>query len=523
MTRSLYRGATALALLAGIAAVGVRWYAWSTAVDPIEHEAHLGRIRRIETLGHRLNEQVLRAHDGLSGSYDPLVHTMRELADLHEAVHSAPRFVDARPHQDLDGALAACVAVLEAQDDLVERFKTDNAVLRNSLRYFPTAAAELSRTLDETPGLEAEAAALRGLLRDVLQLAVDASAATAENVTRDLEALRPHTSGDPRLRSLVRHVEVIVERSRAVDAHLRAILAQPSSTNARALEVEYLRLHGLAVSDAELLRNAIAALLFLALVAAAASIILRLDASARALRATSDKLGQAIDRQNRFVSMTSHEFRTPLSVIVSSAELLEAYAERWTVEQQKKHLKKIERSARGMTDLLDGLLLIGRSDAGHRDFRPAPVDLDALALETVEAQRNRAKDGIQIELEPSRDGSPVRLDSRLVRHVLDNLVSNGVKYSKAGGIVRVRVERDASQVRLVVDDDGIGIPAPDLERLFETFHRAKNVGTISGTGLGLAVVKRAVEQHGGTIRVSSDVGRGTSFEVTLPVDVEPAV
>ena len=171
-----------------------------------------------------------------------------------------------------------------------------------------------------------------------------------------------------------------------------------------------------------------------------------------------------------------------------------------------------------MTDLLDGLLLIGRSDAGHREFRPSDVDIDSVAAESIEAQRTRAKDGATIDLRVSGYGQRVRMDTRLFRHVMDNLVSNGLKYGKPGGVVRVSLTCDGKEAKLEVKDEGIGIPAEHLARLFETFSRAKNVGQIAGTGLGLAIVKRAVDQHAGRIDVASEVGVGTTFTVRIPVE-----
>jgi signal transduction histidine kinase len=162
--------------------------------------------------------------------------------------------------------------------------------------------------------------------------------------------------------------------------------------------------------------------------------------------------------------------------------------------------------------------LIGRTDAGHREFRPGNVQLDALVTESVEAQRLRAKDGITVSLALPEKNGPARMDPRLIRHILDNLVSNGVKYSKPGGVVHVNVARDDDGMTLEVKDEGIGIPPEHLGRLFDSFSRAKNVGAVQGTGLGLAIVKRAVDQHSGTIRASSELGVGTTFVVRIPIE-----
>lgn len=511
-----YRIALALVVAVGVALASFVAWAWPRRVDEATHDAYSDRIARIETLVHRLHEQVLRSHAGLAGSYDPIVQTVRELRQVHDAAVDVPAFVEGPARQATRDALAASQEVLDTETALVERFKTENAVLLNSLRFFPVAASEAAERLAAQVGSETAVVELRDLLRDVLRVAVTPTDEARAEVARHLTTLRASPMA-PDLTLALRHAEVISERRTEVDRLLRELLDQPDVERARALEDAYAHAHALAVARDDQYRLATFALAIVLVVLAAAAIILRLQASARELAEKSRLLAQSIEAQNRFVSMTSHEFRTPLSVIVSSAELLEAYSEKWGTENRRKHLERIDRAARGMTDLLDGLLLIGRTDAGHREFRPTDVDLDALATESVEAQRTRAKDGITIELTPSAHVGEVRMDGRLFRHVMDNLVGNAVKYSKPGGRVRVSVALRGELVRLEVADEGIGIPPEHLGKLFEAFQRAKNVGTVPGTGLGLAIVKRAVDQHSGTIEATSEVGVGSTFVVGIPV------
>lgn len=322
------------------------------------------------------------------------------------------------------------------------------------------------------------------------------------------------------MRLLLRHAEIITSERPNVDALLAEILDQPGIGLATDLAEAYAASCQAALRTEERASFLLLASIVLGILAVAASLLLRLREDARRIAQTSEQLAVSIDRQNRFVSMTSHEFRTPLSVIVSSADLLMAYGDRWSPEQHKKHLAKIERAGRAMTDLLDGMLLIGRTDAGHRDFRPQRVELGALVAETVENQRARVKNGVTIEVSTSGVETPVVADPRLLRHALDNLIGNGVKYSREGGEVRVSVACDGRRVEIGVEDQGIGIPLADQERLFDTFHRASNVGRVPGTGLGLAIVKRAVDLHGGTIRIESREAVGTRFDLSIPV--EPA-
>ncbi|WP_326534140.1 PAS domain S-box protein [Pseudorhodoferax sp.] len=240
-------------------------------------------------------------------------------------------------------------------------------------------------------------------------------------------------------------------------------------------------------------------------------------------RRAEDDIRAALVRQqelnalrSRFVSMTSHEFRTPLATILSSAELIAHYGERMPSEERQEVLQGIASGVQRMTGMLDRMLLIGRADAQMLDCRPQPLDLAALCRHCAEEARSqypaRAAD-IVVEY---RCASPSgQVDERLLRHVLGNLLSNAVKYSPDGGTVCLAVrDQDGRRVFEVVDQ-GIGIPLAEQAHLFETFHRASNVGTIPGTGLGLAIVKKAVEAHGGSIEVLSDAGRGSCFRVLL--------
>lgn len=226
------------------------------------------------------------------------------------------------------------------------------------------------------------------------------------------------------------------------------------------------------------------------------------------------------DLKTRFVAMTSHEFRTPLSVISSSAELLQSYGEKWTQEKRGEHLTRIRTSVKGMTTMLDRILLIGRTEAGMLEYRPAPCALDELCRDIAETMElaDQGKHTLDVVVTP--EVGTAEADAKLVRHVLENLLSNALKYSPEGSTVRFEVARDGDFVVMVITDRGIGIPEEDRARLFDGFHRAKNALHIAGTGLGLAVVKRAVALHGGTLELDSKVGEGTTFTVRVKATKE---
>jgi PAS domain S-box-containing protein len=219
--------------------------------------------------------------------------------------------------------------------------------------------------------------------------------------------------------------------------------------------------------------------------------------------------------KSRFVTMTSHEFRTPLTTILSSAELMEDFGSQWSEEKKLLHLRRIVTTVKHMNQLLDDVLLIGKAEAGKLECNPTALDLVQFCRHLVEEMQMIA-DSHTIEFNYECESSQAILDEKLLRHILINLLSNAIKYSPAGSTVSFVLSREAEKVIFRIQDRGIGIPKPDREQLFQSFYRASNVGTISGTGLGLAIVKRALDLHQGAIALDSEVGVGTTFVVSLP-------
>jgi signal transduction histidine kinase len=228
--------------------------------------------------------------------------------------------------------------------------------------------------------------------------------------------------------------------------------------------------------------------------------------------------------KNTFVSMVSHEFRTPLAVILSSAEILGNYFDRLSPERRAKQLDSIRTSTRRMAGLIEDVLLLGKVEGGRMTFVPAALNLrgfcEALVDEALSATNRRCPISLTFE-----DGLPetILADAALLRHVFSNLLSNASKYSPEGATATLSVEKTASDPDMItfrITDKGIGIPAADLPRLFEPFQRAGNVGHISGTGLGLMIAKRCAELHGGTLTIDSTVGEGTTVTVRLRAALE---
>jgi PAS domain S-box-containing protein len=239
--------------------------------------------------------------------------------------------------------------------------------------------------------------------------------------------------------------------------------------------------------------------------------------------ALQDSLKQALERERelselktRFVALASHEFRTPLAAILSSVELIEDFGAGMPEPERREVIGLIKGSVRRMTDMLEQILLVGRAEGRGLEFRPQPVDVAALCERLLEEARNAVRRGADARFEP-RAGADRRLvDEKLLRHALGNLLANAFKYSPEGGSVTMTLEADADALVIRIADQGIGIPEEDHGRLFERFHRARNVGGIEGTGLGLAIVRQCIELHGGRVDFESRVGAGSTFTVRIP-------
>lgn len=247
-------------------------------------------------------------------------------------------------------------------------------------------------------------------------------------------------------------------------------------------------------------------------------------------RRAEEDIRQTLERQrelnvlrSRFVAMTSHEFRTPLASIYSSTELLQHYEDRLPPSERRDLLASVESAVKRMQQMLDRILLISKAEAEMLEFRPQSVDLRQLCERFLrEARQQHPRSVSELRLQWERAGSHMLCDEKLMGHILSNLLSNALKYSPDGQPVMLKVADVGDTVAFTIEDHGIGIPESEQADLFDSFHRASNVGDIEGTGLGLSIVKKAVELHGGTISLRSRVGEGTSFEVLLPQEVTPS-
>lgn len=220
--------------------------------------------------------------------------------------------------------------------------------------------------------------------------------------------------------------------------------------------------------------------------------------------------------KSRFISMTSHEFRTPLAVISSSAGIMKTFNSKLTDEKRLTHLNTIETYVKHTTRLLDDILLLNRAEAGKMSFNPQPLNVVNYCQNLTQEMQIGTEDRVITFTHSCPPETEAELDLKLLQQIMINLLSNAIKYSPDGGEVKFDLSAAEDKLIFQVEDRGIGIPEEDQKHLFESFHRATNVETIQGTGLGLVIVKKCVELHGGEISFTSQLGRGTTFSVTIP-------
>jgi PAS domain S-box-containing protein len=240
----------------------------------------------------------------------------------------------------------------------------------------------------------------------------------------------------------------------------------------------------------------------------------RAEAELRKTLAREKELGQL---KSNFVSMVSHEFRTPLGIIQSSAEILRDYFERLEPGERLEQLQSIVANTRRMAEMMDEILVLSRLDAGKMGFKPAPLDFPAFCRRAVEEVLFATERRCPIEVSIAAPLPEARADERLLGHIFTNLLTNAVKYSDPGSAVELGVGHDGGEVVCVIRDRGIGIPAADQKWLFQAFHRGSNVGDRPGSGLGLVLVRRCLDLHGGRLDIASKAGHGTSVTVRLPI------
>jgi signal transduction histidine kinase len=218
--------------------------------------------------------------------------------------------------------------------------------------------------------------------------------------------------------------------------------------------------------------------------------------------------------------MASHEFRTPLSAILSSISLIDHYMSEEQTAKRTKHIERIKSSVRNLTNILDDFLSLEKLEEGRVDIHIADFDLSDLVQDVIEEVEGMSKKKEQKIHFAFSGEMQVRQDKKILRNVLLNLLSNAIKYSPEGKQIAVTAEVSSGRGQISVQDEGIGIPAEAQKHLFSKFYRANNAVNIQGTGLGLHIVKRYLDLVKGTISFTSIENKGTTFTISFPKEID---
>ncbi|MBW4630764.1 MAG: hybrid sensor histidine kinase/response regulator [Iphinoe sp. HA4291-MV1] len=246
------------------------------------------------------------------------------------------------------------------------------------------------------------------------------------------------------------------------------------------------------------------------------------------LRANEQRIREALVKEqelnqfkSKFVAMVSHEFRTSMSIIRTSAQLLENYNARLTEECRVKYFQRIQSSINQMVQLLDEVLFLSKTEVDRVEYQPTSLDIKIFCQELTEIFQLNTDGKCDIVFSCQGECTLAQMDEILLSSIFTNLLSNAIKYSFPESKIWFDLICQEGVAVFRVKDQGIGIPYQDQAHLFETFYRARNVGKIQGTGLGLVIVRKCVELHGGEIRVKSQEGMGTIVTVRLPMYPPP--
>lgn len=242
------------------------------------------------------------------------------------------------------------------------------------------------------------------------------------------------------------------------------------------------------------------------------------------LRESEERTRQALAKEqelnelkSNFVAMVSHEFRNPMTTIRTAVDILEYNSDKLTDDRRVKYFDRIQNAINQMLNLLDEILFLSKTEADKLEYKPTPLNLENFCSELRDIFQLHVGNQRRIIFTSQGKSTQGQMDEDLLNCILTNLLSNAIKYSFQNTNILFDLICKDGLATFQVKDQGIGIPLKDQTHLFQTFYRGSNVGGIQGTGLGLTIVKKCVELHGGHIQLESEQGVGTTVIVTLPL------
>jgi signal transduction histidine kinase len=523
------------------------------------HDFVLGHLLNLKQLDATLDQEILRVRYNPHLDYDALVTTVTNQRTLLSELQHGPFAIYGMGQSDIEHGIDAYREMAELRQDVLERFKTENAVLRNSVSYFPVAIEEFCTDLRTDPHGHALAEQLQILLGQALAFEISPGLRSRQNLQAGLAELAKLRDASPldldaQIETVLQHGAMILKYQDAVNGYVDRLINLPASTYSDQIYASYIAyynrtqdtarlywmlLYGVSVLFLGCIGYAVVQLRRTALANDLANQSLR-ERSAELMRINNELENEIRERgdaerrllqakeeaelanraKSEFLANMSHELRTPLNAVIGFSDLIrQNILGPSGAAKYKEYAEDINQSGLHLLGVINDILDLSKIEAGkveldERDMNVGQAIDSCLILVRERAEKNR----LAIERKLPSDLPLLRGDERKVRQILLNLLSNAVKFTPPGGTITIEARADSDGLRIDIVDTGIGIAPEDMEKALAPFGQidSRISRRYEGTGLGLPLAKAFAELHGGTLNLQSAAGRGTRASVHFP-------